>query len=90
MLRSRRRHAADNEAEQQEQLVNERGDPPRTPAALDEEGKAPDGALEDGRRVGVLLPEDVGEGEEDVVGELAVQRGGRRGGEDGEELIEEV
>lgn len=64
-------------------------DPLDPPAAPDEDGEASDGALEDGRRVLVLLAEDVREGEEDVVGQLAVQTGGL-GAQDCEELVEEV
>lgn len=64
-------------------------DPLDPPAALDKDGETSDGALEDGRRVLVLLAEDVREGKEDVVGQLAVQTGGL-GAQDGEQLVQEV
>ena len=52
--------------------MDEWRDPLHPPAALNENSEASDGALKHGRRVLVLLAEDVGEGEEDIVGQLAV------------------
>lgn len=75
MPRSRRRHAANDETQQQEQLVDEGRDTLNSPATLNKNSEASDGTLENWRRVLVLLAEDVGEGEEDVVGQLAVQTG---------------
>lgn len=76
LLRRRRGYAADDETEEQEKLLDERGDPLRTPATLDEDSETPDSALEDKGRIFVLLAKDVGKGEEDVVRQLAVEPGG--------------
>lgn len=55
--------------------MDEGRDTLNSPATLNKNSEASDGTLENWRRVLVLLAEDVGEGEEDVVGQLAVQTG---------------